>query len=171
MLALGLFVVGLSLVAAASAAAQEPPAEKPRETGVTVALPAEEAASVEVLAGGAALPFRVMEPAPWQVAIYFDQLLSDPRVLRNATVLLADRAGALADLGPVQILLGGETVRSALPPTTDSAALADALAWLRLRESSADAQASIRVDFAESAADGSIGDSELQALLDEALLQ
>jgi Ca-activated chloride channel family protein len=154
------------------AVAQEtPPEEPPRESVVTVALPADEAAAVEVVAGGEALPFRVMPPEPWQVAIYFDQLLSDPRVLRNATVQLADKAGLLADLGPVQILLGGETVRSALPPTTDSAALADALAWLRIRESSADAQASIRVDFAESAADGSIGDSELQALLDEALLR
>lgn len=170
--ALPLATPSILALGAWAAVAQEPlPEEPPRETGVTVALPADEAATVEVLAGGEALPFRVMAPEPWQVAIYFDQLLSDPRVLRNASVFLAERSGALADLGPVQILLGGETVRSALPPTTDSAVLADALAWLRIRESSADAQASIREDFAESAADGSIGDSELQALLDETLVQ
>ncbi|MDH3524789.1 MAG: hypothetical protein OES32_14490, partial [Acidobacteriota bacterium] len=150
----------LALAAAAAlAAAQEappetPPAEPAGEIGVTVALPADEAAAAEVLAGGAAVPFRVLAREPWQVAVYFDQLLSDPRTLRNATVLLAEKAAALADLGPVQLLLGGETVRSALPPTRDSAVLADALAWLRVRESSADAQASIRLDFAAAAADG-----------------
>ena len=167
----------LALAAAAAlAAAQEappetPPAEPAGEIGVTVALPADEAAAAEVLAGGAAVPFRVLAREPWQVAVYFDQLLSDPRTLRNATVLLAEKAAALADLGPVQLLLGGETVRSALPPTRDSAVLADALAWLRVRESSADAQASIRLDFAAAAADGAVGDTELQALLDEALAQ
>jgi len=153
-------------------AAQEDPVEPPTssggEVGITVALSPADASTAEVISGGESLPFRVLEPEPWQVAIYFDQLLSDPLTARNATVFLAERAGALADLGPVQILLGGETVRSSLPPSRDSDTISEAFSWLRIRETSADAQAQVRVEFAEAAASG-MGDTELGVLLEEAL--
>jgi len=139
-----------------------------------VALPVDEAAAARVVAGGVARPFRVVEPSPWQVAIYFDQLLSDPRVLRNGTVLLSERAEALATLGPVGILLGGATVRSALPPTREVTAISDALAWLRIRESSADAQGELRRDFAAALSEDEVDGAALadlaatrQRMLDE----
>jgi Ca-activated chloride channel homolog len=163
----------LVAVASWSGAAQEPavapPAIETRETGLTVALPADQTADLEIVADGGSLPYRVLDRQPWEVAIFFDQLLSDPRVLRNAAVRLAERASALADLGPVQILLGGETVRSALPPSTDSQAIDDALAWLRVRESSTDGQATLRREFVAAAASGEVGDDELQDRLDDAM--
>ncbi|MCZ6508843.1 MAG: hypothetical protein O7A04_12470, partial [Acidobacteria bacterium] len=143
--------------------------DEPQESSISVALPRAVVAAAEVVAGGRSLPFRVLEARPWQVAIYFDQLLSDPRVLRNAAVLLAERAGALADLGPVQVLLGGETVRSALPPTQDSSTISETLGWLRIRETSADAQASVRSEFVAALTAGEVSDAELALLLEDAL--
>jgi Ca-activated chloride channel family protein len=167
-----LLSIGLALaVAGGPARAQEAEdaATADDEARVTVALPADEAAEARVVAGGVARSFRVVEPSPWQVAIYFDQLLSDPRVLRNGTVLLSERAEALAALGPVEILLGGATVRSALPPTRDVTAISDALAWLRIRESSADAQGELRRDFATAWAEDEVDGAALAELAAESV--
>lgn len=139
------------------------------ETAITVALPEDRAAEAQILAGGEALPFRVLEPGPWEVVIFFDQLLSSPGALRNGAVLLSERADLLADMGPVRILLGGATVRSALPPTREGGVIADTLSWLRIRESSADAQGAIRREFAAELGSGELTDEGLEALLAESL--
>ncbi|MGB3565176.1 MAG: hypothetical protein WBC09_19145, partial [Thermoanaerobaculia bacterium] len=83
----------------------------------------------------------------WRVVLYFDQLLSDSIVFRNATIELAGKAVELTRLGPVEIVLGGSEVRTALPPTRDPDALSQALGWLRLREDAQDLQAEIRRDL------------------------
>jgi len=139
------------------------------ETGVTVALPSDGAAQARVLVGGQPVPFRVLDSRPWQVAVYFDQLLSDPAALRNGAVLLSERASALADLGPVGVLLGGTTVRSALPPIREAGAIGDALAWLRIRESSADLQGEIRREFAAELAAEELAADALGQLLTSSL--
>jgi hypothetical protein len=165
------FVLLLAAAWSGTAQQQAGPAEtEHRETSVTIALPADEAGELHVVAEGRPLDYRVLAREPWEVAIYFDQLLSDTRVMHNAAVRLGERASALADLGPVQILLGGETVRSALPPSTDAQVIDDALAWLRLRESSADAQAELRRDFVEAAASSHVDDGELQSLVGESVV-
>ena len=98
---------------------------------------------VEVLAGGriAELEDRGAVGSGWRVVLYFDLLLSDPMAFRNATIELAERARGLTALGEVEIVLAGEEVRLALPPTRDPDALSQALSWLRLREDSLDRQA------------------------------
>jgi hypothetical protein len=83
----------------------------------------------------------------WRVVLYFDQLLSDSIVFRNATIELAGKAVELTRLGPVEIVLGGAEVKTALPPTRDPDALSQALGWLRLREDAQDLQAEIRQDL------------------------
>lgn len=85
----------------------------------------------------------------WRVVLYFDQLLSDSIAFRNATIELAGKALELTRLGPVEIILGGAEVRTALPPTRDPDALSQALGWLRLREDARDEQAEIRRQLLE----------------------
>ena len=83
----------------------------------------------------------------WRVVLYFDQLLSDSIVFRNATIELAGKVTELTRLGPVEIVLAGAEVKIALPPTRDPDALSQALGWLRLREDAQDLQAGIRRDL------------------------
>ena len=83
----------------------------------------------------------------WRVVLYFDQLLSDSIVFRNGTIEMAGKAVDLTRLGPVEIVLGGAEVKTALPPTRDPDALSQALGWLRLREDAQDLQAEIRRDL------------------------
>ena len=86
----------------------------------------------------------------WRVVLYFDQLLAKPLDFRNGTLELADRARELSRLGPVEIVLAGREVRTALPPTRDADALGQALAWLRLRESAGNEQAALRRELVRS---------------------
>lgn len=148
--------VGPSPLAAQPSAGErsEGPSSEVRSSGtqgpevpVVVGVPRDRVGEVEVRAGDVQLTVRPIEPRPWQVAVVLDQLLSEPLELRNAMVLLGERAEALTALGEVELLLAGETVRSALPPTTDPAVVSEALAWLRLRETTADAQRRIREEF------------------------
>ena len=89
--------------------------------------------------------------AGWRVVVLFDLELSEPLLLRNGAVMLAERAGELTALGPVEIVLAGDRVRRSLPPTTSAPALDEALAWIRVRESSRHLQAERRRQFAERA--------------------
>ncbi len=152
------------VVALASVVGGQPADELP----ITVAVPADQLDDVEVVAGGEKLDFRALPPADWQVVLYFDQLLSDPLALANAAILLSERAEELIALGPVEVLLGGESVRASLPPTTEPAVLAEALSWLRLRESSADAQTAVRREFVEQL-DSRLSEAEIAAALEESL--
>ena len=125
------------------------PAAVPLE--VWVELPAEAAAGpLRVSVGGAETPAgdagRVGDG--WRVVVMFDLELSEPLLLRNGAVMLAERAAELTALGPVEIVLAGDDVRTSLPPTTSAPALDEALAWIRVRESSRHLQAERRRDFA-----------------------
>ena len=86
----------------------------------------------------------------WRVVLYFDQLLADPLDFHNATLELADHARELTRLGTVEVILAGYGVRTALPPTRDADALAQALAWLRLRESPENEQEALRRELVRS---------------------
>lgn len=83
----------------------------------------------------------------WRVVQVFDRLLSDPVTFRNSALLLAERASALASLGPIEIALLDYAVQPSLPATRESAAVADALSWLRIRESPEDAISGLRLSF------------------------
>ncbi len=153
---------------AASAQPQGDSQDAPAELPIAIAVPRERIDGVEVLTDGRPLDYRVLEPVPWQVALYFDQLLSDPVALRNAAILLGERAERLTSLGPVEILLGGQTVRASLPPSKDADVVSEALAWLRLRESSVDAQTTIRRRFVETM-EGEATTEELEQSIAESL--
>ena len=85
----------------------------------------------------------------WRVVVLFDLELSEPLLLRNGAVMLAERAAELTALGPVEVVLAGDGVRTSLPPTTSAPVLDEALAWIRVRESSRHLQAERRREFAE----------------------
>jgi Ca-activated chloride channel family protein len=85
----------------------------------------------------------------WRIVMFFDQLLADPLDFGNAALQLAERARELTRLGPVEIVLAGNGVKSALPPTRESDVLQQALHWLRLRESTENLQREMRLSFAE----------------------
>lgn len=86
-----------------------------------------------------------------QVVVYLDRLLSTPLQLRNALVDLAELAPALAELGTVEVVSAGEETVTAIAGTADSAQLADALEFLRIRTSADGGQAQIRQEFIEEA--------------------
>ncbi|TNF79386.1 MAG: VWA domain-containing protein [Acidobacteria bacterium] len=115
--------------------------------------------------------------ANWRVVLYFDQLLSDSIVFRNATIELAGKAVELTRLGPVEVVLGGAEVKTALPPTRDPDALRQALGWLRLREDAQDLQAGIRrellalIEPEEEEQEGSAGTVDLSHAVAEAHAQ
>ncbi|MDX1501804.1 MAG: VWA domain-containing protein [Thermoanaerobaculia bacterium] len=86
---------------------------------------------------------------PWRVVLYFDLLLGDPVRLRAAAAERAARAAELTALGPVEIVLAGETLRTSLPPSTTAPAVAEALSWIGLRETAEAAQRAVRERFVE----------------------
>ncbi|MFQ5350941.1 MAG: hypothetical protein ACE5EG_10905, partial [Thermoanaerobaculia bacterium] len=109
------------------------------------------AAEVKVSAGGDPVAStdagRVGEA--WKVVVLFDLELSEPLLLRNGAVMLAERAAELTALGPVEIVLASDGIRTSLPPTGSAPALDETLAWIRVRESSRHLQAERRREFAE----------------------
>ena len=136
------------MLALALAAAAPPPAERAVE--LWVEMPASDA-GVTVSAEGVEVPAidagRVGEA--WRVVVMFDLQLSEPLLLRNGAVMLAERAAQLTALGPVEVVLAGDGVRTTLPATTSAPVLDEALAWVRVRESSRHLQAERRREFAE----------------------
>ncbi len=155
---------GLAAVVAA-VAAQEGVQEKALERGPESAAEGTVEVWVGAAAGGELPPAERLEVldggrpvavedlgelgGPLPVTIYLDQRLASPLSFHNATLQLAERAPALTRLGPVELVLGGEEVRTALPATDDPDALAQGLAWLRLRESAEDLQADLRRELLE----------------------
>jgi hypothetical protein len=83
------------------------------------------------------------------VVLLFDQSLTRPLDFGNAALQLAERARELTRLGPVEVLLAGREVRTALPATRDPDVLEQALHWIRLREESEDLQEELRWDLIE----------------------
>jgi Ca-activated chloride channel family protein len=102
----------------------------------------------------------------WRVVLYFDQLLSDSIIFRNATIELSGMAMELTRLGPVEIVLGGAEIRTALPPTRDPDALSQALGWLRLREDAQDLQAEVRRELLALLAPAPAAQEETTATVD-----
>ena len=47
----------------------------------------------------------------WRVVVLFDLELSDPLLLRNGAIMLAERAAQLTALGPVEVLLARDGVQ------------------------------------------------------------
>lgn len=85
--------------------------------------------------------------AAWRVVVYFDLILASTTDFHNATVQLGERARELTRLGPVELVVAGEEVTTALPATRDSEALSQALGWLRMREFSENSQVELRQAF------------------------
>ena len=133
----------LALVSAGGAA---PPAPE-----VWVELPAAGAGDLAVSAGGAEVTASDAGPLGdgWRVVVLFDLELSEPQQLRNGAIMLAERAAHLTALGPVEVVLARQGVRSTLPPTTSAPSLDETLAWIGVRESSRHLQGERRRDFAE----------------------
>lgn len=108
-------------------------------------------ASFQVLEAGELRSVLRVEPGPGErrVVLYFDQLLSPGNVFRTAAVELSELAASLTALGPVEIVLGGESARLGLPPTRDPEVLRQALSWIALREASESVQLALRRSFLE----------------------
>ena len=67
------------------------------------------------------------ENRDWRIVLYFDQFLAGPVDFRNAALELAAQTRALVGLGPVEIVMAGEEIRTAMPATQDPLALSEAL--------------------------------------------
>lgn len=150
-----------------------PAADAPRELWLEV--PAG-AASVRLLVDGEPVAAAVATAAePWRVVLAFDRLLSAPLAFRNGAVRLAQSVDALIALGPVEALVVDEQVRRTIPPTREAEALAEALSWMRLRESVEGAQEALRAELTaelerDAIAPGEARDLALQALSQEAAM-
>ena len=106
---------------------------------------------VEALVDGQIAPISLLGQASdeWRVVLLFDQSMTRPLDFGNAALQLAERARELTRLGPVEVLLAGREVRTALPATRDPDVLEQALHWIRLREESEDLQEELRWNLIE----------------------
>ncbi|MFP3941884.1 MAG: VWA domain-containing protein [Thermoanaerobaculia bacterium] len=159
----------LAALAAAPTGAQAPPPEEAPggpEPAAGAPQPREERLLVEVVDGrgepvesltpgaltllvdGEAQPVGAVErAAPERIALYFDlPSLATPEVVEAAGVLAA-RADDLAALAPVEVLLGGDGTRTALPSTGDPEVLAQTLSGTGVRQAGEDELAEVRRAF------------------------
>ena len=106
---------------------------------------------VDALVDGQVVPIsRVGETGDeWRVVLLFDQVLTRPLDFGNAALQLAERSRELTRLGPVEIIMAGREMRTALPATRDPDVLEQALHWIRLREDSDDLQEELRWSLLE----------------------
>lgn len=166
-----LLLAGLGALAAVHGAA--PADEALREVWIDVPAAAE---SMRLLVDGEPVTAAVAEAQqPWRVVLAFDRLLSAPLAFRNGAVRLAEHVDRLIALGPVEAIVVDDAVRRAIPPTREGQALAEALSWMRLRESVEGAQEALRAELrAELGRDsGAAGDERelaLEALRQEAAM-
>ncbi len=144
-------VLAGAMLALAAAGDVPPRTEPPQELWVELPDGTDTGGEVSVSAGGAVVAATDAGPVgqTWRVVVLFDLELSEPLLLRNGAVMLAERAAELTALGPVEIVLAGDAVRATLPPTTSAPAVDEALAWIRVRESSRHLQGERRRQFAE----------------------
>lgn len=126
---------------------------------------------VDLKVDGEAVRAALGAPTPWRVVLAFDRLLAEPLAFRNAAVHLAGEAEALTRLGPVEIVVVDEDVRSALPPTREPRALDEALGWLRLREVVEDPRGELREMLARELAAADLDAEERAELVREALAE
>ena len=108
---------------------------------------------------------------PWRVVLAFDRLLSAPLAFRNGAVRLSQNVDGLVALGPVEALVVDEDVRRAIPPTREGQALAEALSWMRLRETVDGAQEALRAELRAELERDSQDPEEARELALEALSQ
>jgi hypothetical protein len=115
---------------------------------------------LEVLVDGGSRPVLGLEPVhgEWRVVIFFDQILSEPRLIHNAALDLAELSDELVELGPVEVVLGAEEATTAVAPTREPRQLEQALSWLRIREGAEAKQLAARRRF--------IADYELEELVE-----
>ena len=106
---------------------------------------------VDALVDGQVVPIsRVGETGDeWRVVLLVDQVLTRPLDFGNAALQLAERSRELTRLGPVEIIMAGREMRTALPATRDPDVLEQALHWIRLREESDDLQEELRWSLLE----------------------
>jgi Ca-activated chloride channel family protein len=107
--------------------------------------------SLEVMEAGEKLQITDLGEVgdQWRIVLYFDQLLASPTDFHNATIQLGERARDLARLGTVELLTAGQEVSTALPQNREPDALSQALGWMRLRDTSENLQAELRLSFLE----------------------
>jgi len=117
------------------------------------------AGRIEALVAGQLAPVSELGEAggEWRVVLLFDQVLTDPLDFGNAALQLAERARELTNLGPVEIILAGRELKTALPATRDPGVLEQALHWIRLREDSDNLQEELRWSLLEDL--GIVGDA------------
>jgi Ca-activated chloride channel family protein len=110
-----------------------------------------DATVLQVIEAGESRPVLSVEPATVErrVVLYFDLLLSSANLFATAAIELGERAESLVALGSVEIVLGDEGVRLALPPTRNPEVVRQALTWLALREGAESVQLAYRQSFLE----------------------
>src|SRR6202035_5762572 len=107
-----------------------------------------------VLEDGAPRPVvAVSHPAPtsspWQLLIYFDRVLVSSRTMRAAAAALAARAGELAALGTVEVVLAEPEPTRVLAPTRNAYAIDEALSRIALTGEGLDGLRAIRRRYRE----------------------
>lgn len=154
--------------AALAAAGQETPFEGEQQvTAVDVVMELEggtpdwlpgrqtpRADGLAALVDGVAAPVVAVQPPVRRfdrLVIYFDLPLCDDYQLTWGALLLADRAKALVDLGPVEVVVAAPLPRTVVPPTRDAAALEEALARLALFGDPQDRLVELRLEHGVSA--------------------
>lgn len=106
------------------------------------------------VAGGAGTPPVRGEPAgsagrPWRTVIYVDQMLSSSRSIRQSCEALAAQAGALTDLGPVEVVIANPSPRAVLRPTRSAPLLEQTLTRLAREAPGRDALRRIRRQYVD----------------------
>jgi Ca-activated chloride channel homolog len=89
------------------------------------------------------------ESPPWRVVVYVDRVLTGPRTLGAAAGALAAQAGALAKLGPVDVVVAEPEPRALLSASREPAVLDDVLSRLWLSAVGRDDVRGLRRRFLE----------------------
>lgn len=131
------------------------------------------AGDLTVLDGDQARPVAELAPLakPWRIVVYVDRVLTGARTLRTAAGSLAERATALAALGPVEVVVAEPVPRVALSPTRDVRAIDEALSKLWLAGDGRDDVRILRQRFREQKKeDAQAADRTAEALDEEVRL-
>ncbi|HLE85909.1 MAG TPA: hypothetical protein VJG13_16340, partial [Thermoanaerobaculia bacterium] len=108
------------------------------------------AGDLQVLVGGEAREISSLAPGrPERIAVVFDLPLLTTGQVVEAAGALAERAPALAALGPVTVLVADRDARTVLAAATDPEALAQSLNGVGVRYAGGDALAGLRRAFLE----------------------
>ncbi|MEM7480979.1 MAG: VWA domain-containing protein [Acidobacteriota bacterium] len=131
-MSLRLLLATTFLVASAATAQPAPPTDAEAPVFETVLPDTPQALQVD---GGPCVDIVTRPVERWRVSLYFDPTLLTPSSMASSARALANRAGALATLGEVEVVLVDPVPTPYLNPTGDAAAIREAL--LDLADSSA----------------------------------